>query len=83
MQPDRDDRVEAVAEAIAGYLRRHTMAADSAEGVARWWLGPAHAGVTTRQVERALELLAERQVVRRVTLTDGSFLYSLAPPPRR
>jgi Fe2+ or Zn2+ uptake regulation protein len=83
MPPDDAASVEAIADAIADYLHRHAMAADSAEGVARWWLGPAHAGVAIEVVERALETLVARGIARRVDLTDGSFLYSLASPTRQ
>jgi hypothetical protein len=75
--------VEAVEVAITDHLRRHPLAADSAEGVARWWLGPAHAGVTVAQVERALNLLVARQKLRRLRLMDGTILYTQAPPTRQ
>ena len=70
--------MEAVAVAILDHLRTHPLAADSAEGVARWWLGPQHAAVTVQQVERALSLLVARGAMRRLRLMDGSFLYSRA-----
>lgn len=60
--------------AIEAHLEAHPQAADSAEGVARWWLGGNAA--SAREVERALVSLVRSQRVRRVTLADGSSLYS-------
>ena len=75
--------VEAVAVAILDHLKSHPLAADSADGVARWWLGPAHSNVTVEQVERALNLLVSRRALRRLRLTDGTVLYSQPPPTRQ
>ncbi|HJV60825.1 MAG TPA: hypothetical protein VJ743_07750 [Albitalea sp.] len=83
MRADEEGLVDAVAVAILEHLRTHPLAADSAAGVARWWLGPAHASVTVPQVERALELLVARRQMRRLALTDGTVLYSQALPARQ
>lgn len=83
MHADDEGVVEAVAVAITHHLQSHPLAADSVDGVARWWLGTAHAGVTVAQVERALDLLVARHAMRRLRLTDGAFLYSQVPPTRQ
>ena len=83
MRADEGGLVEAVAVAIMDRLQSHPLAADSADGVARWWLGPGHASVTAEQVERALNLLVSRHAMRRLRLMDGTFLYSQAPPTRQ
>ena len=83
MRADEAGLVEAVAVAILDHLQSHPLAADSADGVARWWLGPAHASVTVEQVERALNLLVTRHAMRRLRLMDGTFLYSQALPTRQ
>ena len=75
--------MDAIAAAIVAHLQAHPLAADSADGVARWWLGPAHSTVTLQQVERALELLASRGLLRRLTLMDETILYSLATQTRQ
>jgi hypothetical protein len=78
-----EELVEAVAAAILVHLQTHPLAADSAEGVARWWLGPAHAGVTVAQVERALHRLVACHAMRVLRLMDGTFLYSQAMPTQQ
>lgn len=83
MHADEAGLVDAIAAAIVAHLQAHPLAADSADGVARWWLGPAHSTVTLQQVERALELLASRGLLRRLTLMDETILYSLATQTRQ
>lgn len=75
--------VEVVAKAILAHLETHPLAADSASGVARWWLGTDGSGVTLEQVEQALELLVSRHVMRRLSLADGTRLYSQSPSTRQ
>lgn len=62
--------------AILDHLASHPHAADSAEGVARWWLGPRGAAVTLPDVEFALRQLVARQALREESLADGTTLYS-------
>jgi hypothetical protein len=83
MHENDEGLVEAVATAIMDHLQSHPLAADSADGVARWWLGPAHASVTLAQVECALDRLVALQAMRRLSLMDGTILYSQAPPIRQ
>lgn len=68
--------MEGVVAAIVDYLRTHPMAADSAEGVQRWWIGAQRAGPRLDEVESALNLLVERNVLRRCPLADGTLLYA-------
>jgi hypothetical protein len=49
--------VEQVAEWICSYLRDHPKAADTAEGIQRWWLAPNFGEVTLITVKQALEKL--------------------------
>lgn len=83
MRADNGARVETIAQAILDHLRLHPLAADSVTGVARWWLKPAQSGASLQQVQRALTLLVARSVVRELKLTDGTTLYSQAPPDRQ
>lgn len=74
--PDLRGSVDAIAAAILAHLDTHPLAADSASGVAQWWLGPVHANATLESVEEALEWLVSRQQLHRTLLSDGSLLYS-------
>jgi Fe2+ or Zn2+ uptake regulation protein len=73
---DSHESLDVIVAAILRHVDAHPLAADSASGVAQWWLGPAHEKATREQVERALELLVARRQLRRVTLSDGTTLYS-------
>lgn len=63
-------------QAIEAHLAAHPHAADTAAGVARWWLGVRGIHATAGDVETALTDLVARQRLRRATLADGSVLYS-------
>lgn len=78
--PGQDDEL---VRAILDYLNSHPHAADSAQGVACWWLG-AHAGqAPLPRVQAALDALVARQALRQELLPDGTRLYSAhaAPTP--
>lgn len=62
--------------AILAYLSSHPHAADSAHGVARWWLGPHATVLPVSEVESALRQLVARQELREESLSDGTTLYS-------
>lgn len=83
MHADEAERVDAIAQAILHHLQAHPLAADSVEGVARWWLGPAFANASVEQVEQALDLLVSRDALRRLGLLDGSILYAQASSTRQ
>jgi hypothetical protein len=61
---------------ILDYLDSHPQAADSVEGVARWWLGSCAGQFTLTEVERALTQLADCKRLRQETLADATTLYS-------
>lgn len=55
--------VEQAAEWIRAYLREHPKAADTAEGIQRWWLAPNFGEVALVTVETALAKLEGEGVV--------------------
>ena len=71
----RNERLDAVARAVLRYLDRHPDAADTADGIAKWWL-PARWCVDTRTVCRALARLEAQGAVRRRILADRHEVYS-------
>lgn len=83
MNPHDAAPVDAVVAAVVAHLQAHPLAADSALGVARWWIGGGHAGASLDDVETALELLVRRGVLRRLRLVDGTALYSSCTATRQ
>jgi hypothetical protein len=75
--------VRIIATRIERYLARHPHAADSAEGILRWWLGRLAAQVSAADVESALDLLVRRGVAACRTLPDGRSVFARAAPPAR
>jgi hypothetical protein len=80
MHGDERALVDTIAAAILVHLQSNPLAADSADGVACWWLGPDLSNVTVEQVVRALKLLVSRGALRRLRLMDGTVLYSQLQP---
>jgi Fe2+ or Zn2+ uptake regulation protein len=67
-----------IAEEIARYLADHPDAADTVEGIRRWWLlgqRPEHAAT---QVQHALDWLVHRGLVVKRVLRDGQVVYAKA-----
>ena len=65
-----------IARAIERYLAKHPNAADSAEGIRRWWLMRLRYEESAQQVQQALEQLLRQGVVTKRVLTDGQVLYT-------
>ncbi|MGH8581319.1 MAG: hypothetical protein ACREWG_00725 [Gammaproteobacteria bacterium] len=71
-----DNRVQAIARDIEAYLAAHPDAADSAEGIRRWWLVGTLTEESLGRVCAALdELTATSRITRRV-LPDGGVVYA-------
>ena len=73
-------RVNEIAGEISHYLAKHPSAADSVEGIRRWWLLRQRYEDSAQLVRQALEQLLREGVVSRRVLTDGSVLYTSQPP---
>lgn len=76
----KQDGVATVANAIRRYCAFHPDAADSADGVQRWWLLQVHEEPLA-VVELALERLVEEGVMRRLELEAGRVVYANARRP--
>jgi len=74
-----DDDVSALARKLSRYLRDNPLACDSAEGIARWWLG-ADGPLDEAIVKRALEQLLAEGVVEVLHAGDGRVRYRRAQP---
>ena len=62
-----------IAERIKRYVREHPGAADSAAGIAAWWLRESQ-GVSPA-VEQALAELVREGVLQREQLADGTHVF--------
>lgn len=72
MQPKNPTEV---VDAILRYLNQHPEAADSAEGIAKWWL-PTDWCMDAHAVETALARMLEQGLIRRRINADRHVLYS-------
>ncbi len=69
--------LDALADEILRYLHSHSSAADTTEGIARWWINRQRIEDTVTRVQSALDrLVAEEQIEPRV-IPGGETLYSL------
>lgn len=68
-------------EAIEQHLASHPQAADTVEGVARWWLGAPGVPAAIADVKQALAALIQQGRLRQMQLADGTVLYSRIQGP--
>jgi hypothetical protein len=73
-----DHRTRALAAEVLRYVAQHPDAADTAEGIWRWWLPQGSAEYRESDVRAALEWLAERGALVRSRLPDGRELFAAA-----
>jgi hypothetical protein len=69
-----------VAQWISDYLAEHPDAADTAEGVQRWWLAPRYGEVALEVVVQALETLQRSGLVS-IRAIAGRKVYGRGPAP--
>jgi hypothetical protein len=81
MSDEPDEAVQPVAADIGRYLRHHPDAADTAEGIARWWLGGRCHENELRRVQQAIAVLVERGLMQKQTLPDGAEIYRAGRTP--
>jgi Fe2+ or Zn2+ uptake regulation protein len=76
----------AIAREVEAYLTSHPAAADTAQGILRWWLPRVRVEESAAALQRALDVLVERGVVVRREVHGGGIVYSKAldcpTPPR-
>ena len=68
--------VHEIARALTHYIQRFPDAADSIEGMHRWWLSPFLSGEAQELVEAAVAQLVSEGVLRQMVLEDGRVIYS-------
>jgi hypothetical protein len=72
--------VIAVAQEIKSYLAAHPNAADSVEGVVKWWLTRQRYEQAADEVQQALDYLIAEGMVSKITTAGGRTVYSSARP---
>ena len=72
-----DTFIEQLAEEIARYCASNPEARDTLDGIA-WWLAKQRFAETRAQLERAVDLLVQQQVLVRYTLGDGAVVFGCA-----
>jgi hypothetical protein len=70
-----------VEELVLAYLHRHPAAADTLEGIVRWWLPLQRREDEREHVAAALQALVRSGALRRDVLPDGRELYALQSGP--
>jgi len=73
-----DGAVEEIARQIVRYLDRRPNAADTFDGIHRWWLSRIRFEESAHDVQAALDGLIVRGHVIRQALPDGRLLYRSA-----
>ena len=73
---DDEQAVKLVAEEIQRYLHSRSNAADTAEGIAQWWIMRQRLHEEKQKVERALEYLSATQLICKRQLCDGTIVYT-------
>lgn len=73
-----DGNLSRVVRAIQDYFARHPDAADSAEGIARWWLAGEGMQASEDEVNAALGVLVRRGLVSPRRMPDGRLIYARA-----
>ena len=73
-----EEGISTVANAISRYLSSHPRAADSVEGIRRWWLAPLRYDEAVTVVQHALDRLLAEGVVAREAMPDGRVIYRRA-----
>ncbi len=79
---DDGDLIAVAMEEILAYLRAHPSAADTVDGIARWWLGAGAKSAATEDVQEALNRLAETGLIDVRHLPDGVLIYGLSAAAR-
>jgi hypothetical protein len=69
-------RIVVIAEIIERYVAENPRAADTAAGIASWWLMHQSHRDSPELVQRAIDYLVERGRLKRIQLADGTVVYA-------
>lgn len=71
-----DKTIRTIADEIARYFDDHPHAADTAQGICRWWLARQRSEYPIEDVQAALDGLVARKLVRRRDLPGKPPVYA-------
>lgn len=71
-----DPEIGQIAEQIESYLNSHPHAADTLEGITKWWLPGKKIDVSSAIVQQALNHLAAKSIVKAFVNLSGNSVYS-------
>jgi hypothetical protein len=71
-----DSDVQQIADQIECYLKNHPYAADTIEGITKWWLRGEEVEVSSLIVQQALNYLGSKSVVKCNANLSGNKVYS-------
>jgi len=72
---DHSEQLARVRAEVLRYLEDHPHAADTAEGVCRWWIRESRFGLSEVTVQKVLETLVSEGHMRKVQLPGGGVVY--------
>jgi DNA-binding PadR family transcriptional regulator len=75
---DKDREIE---HAVLAYLERHPQAADTLDGIVRWWLPQQRYSIAQARIEAALRRLESQGLIRQRRLPTGDSLYARGEKP--
>lgn len=81
LEGSAESRAQRAGQAIEAYLARWPQAADTEEGIARWWLPRMGVDLPLFDVRAALERLVQLRVMTRTHLPEGSVIFRAAAQP--
>ena len=73
-----DADISDIEQEISRYLEEHMNAADSVDGIARWWLSRQRYEETLERVQQAVDELVSKGVVKKSVTASGNTVYSRA-----
>lgn len=73
-----DEEIILLVNDISAYFSKHPKAADSIEGIRRWWLNNTDDSISEKNVQNALDWLCEQGDVVMSRSSSGLVIYSRA-----
>ena len=75
------ERTMAIASIIERYVQDHPHAADTPEGICRWWVARQRFEDSVEDVRKALDYLVERHCLSSSVLPDGTEIFRATHAP--